>query len=265
MVADMIEEFLDHQRVRGFSPRTVNRRAWSLGLWNDYVSGGLSTATATDVERFLLRWPSAQSRYSVRSDLNQAYRYWERRWGWPNPVAGTDAPRLRRRAATPIPPAEVRRAIGSAGGVVRPMIALGAFAGLRCSEIAALTGADIHREAGRVVVREGKGGNDRVLPLAAELAAELDLAGVVGAGALFPGITGAGVGDRIRRHFRAIGVEGRPHDLRHSFGTEVAKRANGNLVLVARLMGHASVTTTQRYVSWSPDGRELVAGLYGAA
>lgn len=61
---------------------------------------------------------------------------------------------------------------------------------------------------------------------------------------------------------RALGIHHRPHDLRHSFATEIAQRANGNLVIVAKLMGHESVLTTERYVAWTPESTHLVNQMY---
>jgi integrase len=50
------------------------------------------------------------------------------------------------------------------------------------------------------------------------------------------------------------------HQLRHCFGSEAAKWARGNVILVGGLMGHASMDTTMGYVAWQPtDGMEVVA------
>lgn len=37
------------------------------------------------------------------------------------------------------------------------------------------------------------------------------------------------------------------HKLRHTFGTEAARASNGNLLVVADMMGHESLTTTSGY------------------
>ena len=168
-----------------------------------------------------------------------------------------------RRAATPIPADDVRRLLAT---VTRRRdqlcIMLAAYAGLRISEIAALRGEDVDLTNRLLVVRAGKGGSDGIIPLAAELAEEL--ADWPARGRLIP-ISGPAVGERIRLLLRAAGIPGRPHDLRHSFGTQAAQRSNGNLVLVAKLMRHVQVATTQRYVSWHTTGHEIVTGLYDEA
>ena len=57
-----------------------------------------------------------------------------------------------------------------------------------------------------------------------------------------------GIALLVNRYFRAAGITDRsgPHVLRHTFATH-ALRARPNLRAVQELLGHAWVTTTQRY------------------
>jgi integrase/recombinase XerD len=264
----LIPAYSAHQRVLGFSPRTVRRRQWSLGRWGAYLDehgATVDTATVELLEQFLAGWAAPSSRYSIRSDIHTLYT-WARRRGL---VAGADptddlpAVKVPRRAATPITPADVRRLIdGAASELDRLIVCLAAYAGLRVSEIAALRGEDVDLVGRCLVVRAGKGGLDGVVPLADELATVL--ARWPRRGRLVP-INGQSVGDHIRRLLRVHGVAGRAHDLRHSFATQAARRTGGNLVLVAQLMRHADVATTRRYVQWHTTGHEVVTGLYDAA
>jgi len=41
--------------------------------------------------------------------------------------------------------------------------------------------------------------------------------------------------------------------------------SNGNIVLVAQLMGHESIQTTQRYIGWTPADADTIAARFGAA
>jgi integrase len=254
----LIDAYSAHQTVRGFSVRTVDRRRWSLGLLSQ--RGAFGDQTPETIEAFLARWPSAQSRYSVRSDVRQFYRWGMRRGVlFHNPTDDVDPPRLPKRSATPIAVADLMAAIAYANANQRRAIMLGAYAGLRCSEIAALMAVDVHRDRGVIVVRNGKGGKDGLIPLAPELALVLPMRGKC---VTYP--NGAQVGSAIRRVFRHCGIIARPHDTRHTFGTEAAMRSNGNMELVRRLMRHESLLTTQRYIGWIPDGGEVVDHLYVA-
>lgn len=256
--AQLITNYAAHQRVRGFSPRTIARRTWSLGHLAKLAP--LAEHTPVTIETFMSRWPSAQTRYSMRSDARQFYR-WAIRRGLLSydPTEAVDSPRLPKRAATPMSDEDLRRAIAAGNVDQRRAIMLGAYAGLRCSEIAHLDMADVHRDRRVLVVRNGKGGKDEVLPLADALAAVLPLRG--------PAVRyqhGQAVGSEIRRLFRSLDIDARPHDTRHTFGTAAARKANGNMELVRQLMRHSSITTTQRYILWVPDGSGVIDGLYAA-
>lgn len=125
------------------------------------------------------------------------------------------------------------------------MIGLGARCGLRRAEIAKLHTRDVEGAYLRVV---GKGGRGRMVPLPARVKAAI-LArppGIVFPGAapgrpITPDIAG-------RRISRALGSPWTAHTLRHRYATEAYEASGGDLLLVQRLLGHASPVTTQRYI-----------------
>ncbi len=68
---------------------------------------------------------------------------------------------------------------------------------------------------------------------------------------------------RIVSAFAAVGVKMVPHQLRHSYGTAIARATEGDMMTVMALMGHASLDTSRGYVRWSNHGHaEVVARLY---
>jgi integrase/recombinase XerD len=261
----MLISYGRHQVDRGFSPRTIGRRAWSLALWAEHchlAEVDIATADMLDVEDFLSRWPAPQSRYSVRSDLHQFYTYAIVRGLLPSdPTVMVPAPKIPKRCSTPIDPNVVARLIDVSTGLDRLVLMLAACAGLRISEIAGLDGGDVDLEHRVLTVRQGKGGSDSTVPIIDELAAELAL--WPSHGRLVP-ICGPSVGDRIRRLLRRHGVAGRPHDLRHTFAAVMHDRL-GNLYEVSVLMRHAEVATTQRYVRRPCVDPARISGVYPAA
>ncbi len=135
--------------------------------------------------------------------------------------------------------------------------------GLRIGEALALDRRDAPRpgaDIGTLTVR-GKGGRQRavpVLPVVAEAIADY-LAACPYAGGpdapLFVGARGGRLGPRrvqaqMRRLRDVLGLpEGAtPHALRHSFATHLLA-AGGDLRAIQELLGHASLSTTQRYTA----------------
>lgn len=251
----LIDQYCSHQTVRGFSQATIRRRRFTLRRWVAHVD--LAEATTIDVETFLAHWRSAQSRKSILSDLRTFYRWATTRNLLPDdPTTLVDPIKVPHRAPSPVPAVDVLRLVKSTSGVDHTMVMLAAYAGLRVSEIAALGPGDIDFAGRRITVRRGKGGSDTHVPIADELLDELNS---------WQGVrwNGATVSRHIRQAMRASGIAGRPHDLRHSFGTYVAQRTHGDAFTTQRLMRHADITSTQRYVAWNTSGHEVVSGLYG--
>jgi integrase/recombinase XerC len=129
--------------------------------------------------------------------------------------------------------------------------------GLRIGEALALTCGQMPRgEALRVV---GKGRKERIVPVLAVVretiqdyraqcpfAAERDAPLFVGARGkrLNPGVVQRAV--RHLRNLLGLDESATPHALRHSFATHLLSKG-GDLRTIQDLLGHASLSTTQRY------------------
>jgi integrase/recombinase XerC len=142
--------------------------------------------------------------------------------------------------------------------------------GLRVSELAGLDIADLSLEEGSVRVT-GKGRKERMVPLGAKaaraveryLGARAELrdpkTGSLDASALFVGRRGRRVGVRwiqkLSHRYGALGT-GRPdlhpHALRHSCATHMLE-GGADLRAIQEMLGHSSLSTTQRYTHLSLD------------
>lgn len=164
--------------------------------------------------------------------------------------------------------AEMRRLLGTRepGSRDHALLALMLGTGLRASEVCRLRLEDLASdEAGdlSVRVRQGKGRKDRVVPLAPQVAQAvtdyLTAAGRLGvvrsrvSEPVFPSRQGRMSRRRLAQlvedAVKAAGVTKpiSPHSLRHSYG--IALLRNGaSPVAVGKLLGHASIATTQRYL-----------------
>jgi integrase/recombinase XerC len=152
-------------------------------------------------------------------------------------------------------------------------------AGLRVSECAGLNVDHLVVEGDRMRVRVvgGKGGKDRIVPLgraAAQAIAEyLPRRGELvrprsPKEALFLGNRGGRMGVRsirnlVYRRTEQTGARARigPHGLRHSFATHLLD-SGADLRTIQSLLGHASLSTTQRYTHLSLGG---LVGVYERA
>jgi integrase/recombinase XerC len=130
--------------------------------------------------------------------------------------------------------------------------------GLRVSELAALDVRQLDLEGGRVWVREGKGGKDRVVPIGPPAVEALRawLAGRA-AGPVFTNARGGRLTTRalydvVRRAGLQQGLSLHPHMLRHSFATHLLS-GGADVRAIQEMLGHASLATTQRYAHVDPD------------
>ncbi len=147
--------------------------------------------------------------------------------------------------------------------------------GLRVGEVVTLTWGDVELRprSGHVVVRQGKGGKQRRVPLNVEARKALtrwrealQKAGVspetVWCDARGNRLTPRAVQRAVARVAREAGLEGvTPHVLRHTFGKTLA-RASG-IEFAAAVLGHKSLDTTRRYVE--PSAQDLARAVEEAA
>lgn len=247
----LIEAFCAWQIGRAFSAATVRRRATTIRSFGKHIRPAeLTEATGPMVEDFLALHHSPRTKRAYRSDLSSFYRWATKRDLAPtNPVLATDSIRVPRSLPRPVPPEMVPWIINNApDDRTRLIIALAAYAGLRVSEISALTADDVtFYPQPMLTVRHGKGGKDRTIPIADALAPLLRQR----RGRFVP-LTADRIGKIGAAHLRACGFDCTTHQLRHSFGTEMY-RITKDLKKVGRLMGHESTQTTEGYAALTDD------------
>lgn len=140
------------------------------------------------------------------------------------------------------------------------LIAVMARAGLRVGEVVALDLSDVQLNArsGWALIRRGKGLKERRVPLSMEarkaLVAYLEARPEWAGEPLFVSKTGKRVQTRdvqrmVTDAARRAGLSRRatPHTLRHTFATRFLRKG-GDLATLQSLLGHASLTTTSRYL-----------------
>lgn len=222
---------------------------------------------------------AAKTVYNCWAALRSFYRWLSEEYRCPNPMASVPAPKAPQPVIEPLSREEVAailtacdstRAASTKGRAAfamrrdtalrdRAIVLVLLDAGLRASELCALTVGDVDLATGRVLVRCGKGGKGRVVYLGkmARRAVWKHLAGrrqpkpdeplfLTREGrALTP--------DRLVKLFANLGRRAgvanlHPHRLRHTFATEFL-RNGGNLLGLQRLLGHSSLEMVRRYAA----------------
>lgn len=269
---EAIDGWSDWMRAAGRAETTIKKRRYHLArLMEQHLHTSPWKLTSDDLAGWLSRqhW-APETRRGYRASLRCFYI-----WGMrakhikASPAADLPTVRIPRSVPRPTPDNVFANALAGASDRIRLILMLGAYAGLRRSEIAALRWDDFTRGPDGMSVRiAGKGGHVRIVPLADNLAAELDaehhrrLDGRTGTGwrypgeletYVFPGRYGGGsTGDGIGRAARkALTGHWSAHTLRHRFATSLHE--NGvDLLAMQELLGHASPETTRRYTQIDP-------------
>ena len=260
-----LADWATHLQSRRLSPRTVDAYTSWVRRLSAWAGADPLTLTRTDLERWIAAHPHWSA--STHQKACQATRYYYR-WATDlgliaaDPAATLRPARVPRPVSHPCPEHLYRAALDAASGQTYWRLRIAGDTGLRRSELAAVTSADVVRSLSGPVLRVlGKGGKERLVPLPPDVAAWLEMQ----RGPLFPAraggtLTPAGVGRWYTRH---VGVH--PHALRHRYATR-AYRASRDILAVQQLLGHANVTTTQMYVAAGEDeARAAAAGAWSAA
>ena len=168
-----------------------------------------------------------------------------------NPADWLPKVRQKKHAPNPVTEAALYRAIQDAPEEMRRMLALGAMAGLRAGEIAAIKWTDLDPGNGVLWVREGKGGKDRSVPLSAGLMGELGDIQTEGR-VVGRDMTAKAVSQAVARYMRSRGLDYTAHKLRARYATRFLA-ATGDLAAAAEALGHSDLSSIGRYVIASSD------------
>jgi len=225
--ADDIRGYLGDQMKRELRPATVQRRLFAIKAffrWREQATGAQSPARAIRSPRSERRLPAVLQQDEVRRLIEA------------DPQGLTPA-RLRDRA--------IMETLYSSG--------------LRVSELCGLDWRDIDEDIGTVMVRQGKGNKDRLVPIgepALEALAQWRRAMPVAwepKGPVITNLRGGRLTTRaveamLARRIQTAGLRTpiTPHGLRHCFATHMLNNG-ADLRSIQEMLGHGSLATTQRY------------------
>lgn len=258
-----IEGWTDTLRAAGLSAQTIKSRRYKMVHLAALLmpSGPKDVTTEQIVQAFARQQWKPETRKAYRNTISSFFR-WLHKSGRRSDDPSLDVPRVKKPHAhpRPCPDRYIAAAMEKATSSEKLMIRLGAECGLRRGEIARVHSDDVVADnAGRSLIVRGKGDKQRIVPLPD------DLAGIImdANGYLFPGRFGGHVEESyIGDHISRLLPDGyAAHTLRHRFAT-TAYAATHDLFVVAELLGHESVETTEHYVAMTPSRlREATAAV----
>lgn len=252
---ESINGWTDTLRAAGLSAQTIKSRRYKMVHLAALLmpSGPEDVTTEQIVQVFARQQWKPETRKAYRNTISSFFR-WLHKSCRRSDDPSLDVPRVKKPHAhpRPCPDRYIAAAMEMATSSEKLMIRFGAECGLRRGEIARVHSDDVVADsAGHSLIVRGKGDKQRIMPLPDDLAAIVMDAN----GYLFPGRFGGHVEESyIGDHISHLLPDGyAAHTLRHRFAT-TAYAATHDLFVVAELLGHESVETTEHYVAM-PDGR----------
>lgn len=255
-----VSAFGRYQHKRNLSPSTIRHRRFRLQALARHLDPiDLLDATPKQIDRWLDKSNapiglSPQTRYTYIA-LLAAFYTWavKERLIRRDPTEELIRPKLPERVPRPWNPADVAGAIMLADDRMRCWLLLAWFEGCRVMEMAALRVEEIH---GGNLLLHGKGNKERVVPLHPEVKRALHAFGLPRAGYVFRRRDGlplkpSTISRYVGKYLRSVGVDATAHMGRHRYGTDLYELSDGDLLMVAELMGHANVQTTKQYAQWA--------------
>lgn len=249
-------QYLRQLRIRA-TPETTQRTAKSvLTIVEHYAGKPLDECDHKDLERWQERRADEISPRSLRSQIGVVRACFK--WAYltgrraDNPAALLQAPRVPPTLPRPIPEGRLAKAYLAADARLRAILCLGAFAGLRATEIAALSWADVFLddEAPHIYVM-GKGRRERTVDLSPELVEVLKALPhrrgpvIRRADGNSGHNTPNNISKVVSRFFAVLGIPDTFHSTRHRAITEVVRV--GGARQGQEFAGHAHMGTTSLY------------------
>ena len=287
LLVEAIKTFDANKAAQGVKPRVRAMYARELKRLREFSEpqGLITVAQALTMENLIaLRatwnvvYPSSSSRAVVQKHLNNFLRFcydakWIDRIPRLSPIK-IDSPET-----LPLTADEYAKILKAAKGKTRVLIQLMRWSGLAVRDASTLKRADMHLENGvhKIIRSRTKTGTPLYIPIPADVAAEV--LGAMNGNPVYvfwnkqtaesSEYRHAGyMGERVKAAFDAAGVQSAGHMISHrlraTFAVDLLEKGI-RLEDVSKLLGHTSVTTTERhYAKWVKGRQDRLDSLVSA-
>jgi site-specific recombinase XerD len=259
-----IERFRAYLKRRNYAAHTIDNYTLDLQLFFAAKEGPPATVTHLDVEQFVAQQhehglsPTTLNRrlYALKHFFDFLL---EHQQVFGNPIK----PSYFARVGRPLPRALSSEQVHALWGQITHPMDQALFGvmlrcGLRVSEVVKLKLTHIDWDQGALLIEQGKGQKDRRVFLSADAAASLK-ACLTGRPRGVPDdavfwnrkrpqvpLSVKAIQKKIERYARAAGLHATCHQLRHTFASNLLEHG-AEIVAIKELLGHASVSSSERY------------------
>jgi len=256
---DFAQMYLEREGALLKSIRTERNRvlAWA----REFGNRPLGQITRTEIEAWRREKMARCRPATINRDLSRLRRMFSLAVEWElleeSPMAGIRFLRENNARTRYLSLEECQRLIASCMAPhIRAMVSVALHSGMRLGEILNLRWYDLDFSSGFILVRDSKNGESRHVPMDATLFALFRAyPHRLGTDLVFSSPAGGHIVD-VRTGFlnsckRAGLIDLHFHDLRHTFASQFVM-SGGDLYILKEILGHKSITMTQRYAHLSP-------------
>lgn len=254
---EWVVEYLERIKTRVSKNTIVNKKSCFKNMSEIFGHKYLSEITEDDFYNFI---------ENASSNTAKTYQMFLQTFFAEAEECGFNVPTLKIKIGKK-PPARVRylteeeaeRLLKNSGDL-KLLIKMALMTGMRKSEMINLTWQNIDLKAKLIHIEESKNGERRSVPISNSLLKELKL------------IENKNSNERIFKNIKSLQYQFEKllnvseiknfhfHDLRHTFASWLAIKGV-SLYTIKEILGHKSITMTQRYAHLSPDSRQNAVNL----
>ncbi len=253
-----IEEFLDYlAKVRKYSAQTLKTYSEVLLDASEYVEVFVEEGrTVYDINGYRLKISTlAKKTIAKKVSALRSFFAYKQSMGNKIRTIGDEQIKTPKTLPKPIHKEIIDKALNDTATTEEKLLVLMLYSlGLRISELSAIKLSDISDDW--VKVENGKGGKDRMIPLIPEVYEVVKKYRIENGSSLFlfeqdrKPLSQNCLRYKITKIFDRVGYKVTPHQLRHSFATDLIN-GGARLVDVSELLGHKELATTKIYTKLS--------------